>query len=102
MGGATTGAPRALDLRGTFRGSSRPRSQHTRTSSTYIATRAPPRHGLTLKVGQKWGGGSSDVLQGAVGSLHAGPVARGGHAAVPSPHVRGSRSQKWMGLPDCR
>jgi hypothetical protein len=29
---------------------------------------------------------------GAVGSLHAGPVARGGYAAVPSPHVRGSRS----------
>jgi hypothetical protein len=38
------------------------------------------------------GGGSSDVLQGAVGSLHTGPVARGGHAAVPSPHFRGSRS----------
>jgi hypothetical protein len=40
------------------------------------------------------GGGSSDVLQGAVGSLHAGPVARGGHATVPSPHVRGSRSHR--------
>jgi hypothetical protein len=38
------------------------------------------------------GAGSSDVLQGAVGSLRAGPVARGGHAAVPTPHVRGSRS----------
>jgi hypothetical protein len=39
------------------------------------------------------GAGSSDVLQGAVGSLRAGPVARGGHAAVPTPHVRGSRSR---------
>jgi hypothetical protein len=40
------------------------------------------------------GGGSSDVLHGAVGSLHTGPVARGGHTAVPSPHVRGSRSPR--------
>jgi hypothetical protein len=38
------------------------------------------------------GAGSSYVLHGAVGSLRVGPVARGGHAAVPSPHVRGSRS----------
>jgi hypothetical protein len=38
------------------------------------------------------GAGSSDVVQGAAGSLRAGPVAHGGHAAVPSSHVRGSRS----------
>jgi hypothetical protein len=33
------------------------------------------------------GSRSSDVLHGAVGSLHAGPVARGATRQCPSPHV---------------
>jgi hypothetical protein len=42
----------------------------------------------SLGWGSVGGAGSSDVPQGAVGSLRAGPVTRGGHAAVLTPRQR--------------
>jgi hypothetical protein len=48
MGGATTGAPRALDLRGAFNGSSRPRS----------STRGPPPHTLSPRCPPDAGSGT--------------------------------------------